>query len=224
MGIILNAASIAGGTLLGNICFKRISGNSFSVFGISIMIISLVGFIENIFNVSEMKLESEMLLAVVFSLIVGSVIGEGVRIEDRLSNLSDNAFLDATLFFGIGGLQICGPVLLAVEGDNSQLFVKSMVDFPFALMFGATYGKITSLSALPVAAIQMITAVAAYFASSFFDASVIGQLCAVGYIILFFSGFNLLCEKSHKISNVNMLPGILMIILVNIGIKISEGL
>ena len=220
MGILANAGSIVLGTLLGSAFSKKFSSGSLSVFGISIMIISLVGFIENIFNATAIKLESGMLLAVVFSLITGTMAGEFLQIEDRLSRFSNNAFVDASLFFGIGGLQICGPVLLAVEGDNSQLFLKSMVDFPFALMFGATYGKITSLSAIPVAVVQLIIALASYFAASFFDASVIGQLCAIGYIILFFSGFNLMCEKTFKINNTNMLPGILVVILINICLKI----
>ena len=230
MGIMVNAGAIFLGGLMGDIFKNRISIKNFSVLGISIMLISFVGFVENMFNITNAELKSEMLMPVVFALIIGSFIGELLHIEDRLSRFSNheklthNAFIDATLFFGIGGLQISGPIILAVDNDNSQLFLKSLIDFPFAFIFGATYGKITSLSALPVALMQILIAVVAFFCGSFFNDAVISQFCAMGYMILFFSGFNLLCEKQHKINNVNMLPGIFIIFLINIGVNIWEGL
>lgn len=71
-------------------------------------------------------------------------------------------------------------------GGSSQLFIKTFVDFPFAVAFGATYGKIFSLSALPVAAIQILIGLTAWLFAGIFSASMTAQLCAMGYIILFF--------------------------------------
>ena len=68
-----------------------------------------------------------------------------MQLETKISNISSFAkkgfsdFVDATIFFGVGGLQICGPILLVTVGDNSQLILKSIIDFPFALMFGISY-------------------------------------------------------------------------------------
>lgn len=44
MGIILNALSIVTGSLFGSVFKERINFKKFTVFGIAIMIISLVGF------------------------------------------------------------------------------------------------------------------------------------------------------------------------------------
>ncbi len=222
MGIFVNACTIMLGGLFGSLFKTKLDLKNSSIFGISVILISTIGFIENIFDVSEQALESSGLFIVVFALVIGWTLGEWLRMDDKLSNLAGtknaymNAFIDSTVFFGIGGLQICGPILLALEGDSSQLYLKSVIDFPFALMFGAIYGKTVMLSALPVALIQVLIALVAYLSGAYISDAMLGQLCSVGYIILFFSGFNLLCEKQHKIKNVNMIPAILVIILFNL--------
>ena len=186
------------------------------------MILSAVGFFENIFAIGEFSLTSQRLIPVVLSLIIGNTVGEAMKLEDRLSSLSGNktaamgAFVDATLFFGVGGLQVSGPIVLALTGDSGQLYLKSLIDFPFALMFGASYGAVAAASALPVAAVQILTLLAAGAVGALFTDAAVSQLCAMGYIILFFSGYNLLCESNRKVKNVNMLPGIFIIILFSL--------
>ena len=226
MGIIMNFLSITTGSLFGNIFKERIKFKNFTVFGIAIMIISIVGFFENIFDVNGMALKSNDLLVVVFALIIGTILGDAIQLETKINNISSylndsfTAFIDATIFFGVGGMQICGPIMLATVGDNSQLIIKSLIDFPFALMFGISYGKKVLLSSIPVAVVQVIIVLLTILSKTFFDTTVIKQLCAMGYIILFFSGFNLICESKYKINNVNMIIGIFMILIYNVLIKL----
>ena len=226
MGIIMNVLSIVTGSLFGNIFKERIKFKNFTVFGIAIMIISIVGFFENIFDVNGMILKSNDLLVVVFALIIGTILGDAIQLETKINNISRylndsfTAFIDATIFFGVGGMQICGPIMLATVGDNSQLIIKSFIDFPFALMFGISYGKKVLLSSIPVAVVQVIIVLLTILSKTFFDTTVIKQLCAMGYIILFFSGFNLICESKYKINNVNMIIGIFIILLYNVLLKL----
>lgn len=226
MGIAADALSIVIGSLLGSAFKERIKLKNFVVLAISIMIISLAGFVENIFDIREMTLKSDALPVVVFALTIGTFFGEHMHLDTKISNLSEHTqggfcnLTDAAIFFGVGGLQICGPILLATMGDNEQLLLKSMIDFPFAMMFGISYGKTVSFAALPVALVQAVIAVFASISKSFFDTEVIKQLCALGYIILFFSGFNLICDKKYKINNVNMLIGIFVILLYHAAKKI----
>lgn len=226
MGIVVNALTIITGSLFGNIFKERIKFKNFTVFGIAIMIISIVGFFENIFDVNGMILKSNDLLVVVFALIIGTILGDAIQLETKINNMSSylndsfTAFIDATIFFGVGGMQICGPIMLATVGDNSQLIIKSLIDFPFALMFGISYGKKVLLSSIPVAVVQVIIVLLTILSKTFFDTTVIKQLCAMGYIILFFSGFNLICESKYKINNVNMIIGIFIILLYNVLLKL----
>ena len=222
LGIITNALVIVFGGHFGGKFHKKMSRENFHILGIAIMILSLVGFLENMYNVEGTRISSENLIIVLFAYIMGNKLGEMLRLEDRLSNLSKtdstkaNAFIDATLFFGVGGLQICGPIALAINGDNSQLFLKTFVDAPFAIIFGSAYGKVVSLSALPVAFIQALIVALAYVASPFFSAQLTSQLCAMGFVILFFSGFNLMSDGKNKISNTNMMPSIFLIIIYHL--------
>jgi len=226
MGIMINALSIITGSLFGSIFKERIKFENFTVFGIAIMIISIVGFFENIFDINGMMLKSNDLLVIVFALIIGTILGDVVQLEAKITNLSSfangsfSSFIDATIFFGVGGMQICGPILLATVGDNSQLILKSIIDFPFALMFGISYGKKVLLSSIPVALGQGIIILLTILSKTFFDTTIIKQLCAIGYIILFFSGFNLICERKYKINNVNMITGIFIILIYNIILKL----
>lgn len=226
MGIVMNAFAIITGSFLGSIFKKRIKFKNLAVFGIAIMIISIVGFFENIFDINGMMLKSNDLLVIVFALISGTILGEAIQLESKITNLSSvsndgfSSIIDATVFFGVGGMQICGPIMLATAGDNSQLILKSIIDFPFALMFGISYGKKVFLSSVPVALGQVIIVLLTMVSKTFFDTAVIKQLCAMGYILLFFSGFNLLCESKYKINNVNMMSGIFIILIYNVMLKL----
>ncbi len=219
MGIILNALSIILGGFLGNLFKSRITFKNLNILGIGIMIISIVGFCENIFDITQTSLKSNSLLTVVFSLIFGTAIGDFFNLENRITNISASlttdfsGVIDSAIFFGVGGLQLCGPIMLALGNDNSQLILKSIIDFPFALMFGMSYGKKVVLSALPVTLCQIFVFLGAIISKNILAPELIKQICSIGYIILFFSGFNLICEKKFRINNINMLMGILILLL-----------
>ena len=220
MGILADALVIGIGSIFG--CKLKDYKIAHQTIGIGIMMLSLVCFLENMYDINGKTLSNNHLIVVLLAFLIGSKIGEMLRLEERMSNLSKtknqslNAIVDATLFFGVGGLQISGPIALALNHSSDQLFLKSMVDAPFALVFGSSYGKVTALSAFPVAILQLgIAAVASSF-SFLFAPSLIAEICAMGYIILFFSGLNLMTDGKAKISNINMLPGILLIFIFNI--------
>ena len=84
MWILANALSIVSGSFLGGIFKERIRFKNFTVLSISIMIISLVGFFENIFDVSEVELKSGELLVVIFSLIIGTALGDMLKLKRLL--------------------------------------------------------------------------------------------------------------------------------------------
>lgn len=224
MGIALNALVIALGGLVGSWLHKGVSKENFRTLGIGIVIVSLVGFFENVYNVEDGKLISESLVLVLVAFMVGTQAGQWLRIEERMSNLgktgsaAGNGVMDAFMFFGIGGLQILGPIALVTQGDNSQLILKSIIDIPFTIVFGATYGKTVALAAIPVAMVQVVIALAAWCFGGFFTPQIVTEVCAIGYIILFFSGFNLVSNSKNKISNLEMLPGVFLMLIIS-GIK-----
>ena len=226
MWFVFCAASISVGGMIGGILGKRINVKSFSVLSIGIMLISAVGLLENIICISDGRVVGEHTVLVVLALIFGYAIGDALKLEDRIYSLSKSqktgkhGFVDSVLFFGIGGLQISGPILYVLGGDGFQLAIKAMVDFPFALILGATYGKRVALSSLPVMIMQLAIAALAYCFGDFMSPDFVSQICSFGYLMLFFSGFNMICSPEHKIKNVNMLPGMLLIIGYNLILEV----
>ena len=226
MGFVVDAGSILFGGLIGGLFSKKINFRNYTALSISIMLISAVGVIENILSISEGKIVGEHTIVVTVALVFGCAIGDALKIEDRLYSLSKaqslgkNGFIDSVLFFGIGGLQISGPILYAIEGDSFQLILKGIVDFPFALMLGATYGKKISLSAFVVVLAQVLIAMLARLLGDFISDNMISQLCSLGYLILFFSGFNMICSPKNKIKNINIIPGIFLIIIYNVILEV----
>ena len=222
MGFIVDGCSILLGGILGGIFKKKVNIRNYAALSIGIMLISMVGLLENILSISNGKIVGEHTVIVTLALVAGCAVGEAFKIEDRLYSLSKtqslekNGFIDSVLFFGIGGLQISGPILYALQGNSFQLILKGVIDFPFALMLGATYGKKVSLSSFVVVSVQILIAVLAYFLGNFISDQLLCQLCSLGYLILFFSGFNMLCAPQNKIKNINILPGILFIILYHV--------
>lgn len=222
MGILTNALTISLGGLLGSL-FKKFSTENFiKMCGICLIIISSVGFLENVFAVEGITVTSDGLVLIVISLCIGYLIGTLLNLEKKTLksnptlNKQNSAFLDATMFFSIGGLQITGSILLAFSGDSSMLYLKSMVDLPFAIMLGSTLGRVVSLSAIPVALFQAIIFLISKLLGDFITPTFLKELCAISYAILFFSGYNLLVEDKNKFSSVNMLPSVLILILIEI--------
>lgn len=222
MGIIADMLAIAVGILIGSLTRGRVKIKIDSYFAIAVMIISLLGFIENSFTVDAGRILGSDMMIVVFSLIIGSVIGDLLRLDERISNVGKgksamtNGVLDSIFLFGIGGLQISGPVLMAVTGDNSQLYLKAMIDFPLAMLTGASYGRRAAISALPVALIQVAVALVAHLLGDFISEGMLMSLCAIGFIILFFTGYNMMSSRDNRIKNTNMLPGVLIVILFHV--------
>ena len=226
MGFIVDACSIFLGGILGGIFQKKLNLKSNPAFAIAIMLISLVGLLENILSISDGKIVGEHTVVVSIALVLGYLIGDALKLEYRIyslskaQNISKNGFIDSVLFFGIGGLQISGPILYALTGDNFQLVLKGVIDFPFALMMGATYGKKISVSAIVVVLGQLIIAAVAYYFGAFISTNLLCQLCSIGYLILFFSGFNMLCSPESKIKNIHIIPGIFLIIIYNVIVEV----
>ena len=226
MGFIVDGASICLGGILGGIFNKKVNIKNNFALSIAIMLISIVGLLENILSISEGKIVGEHTVVVCIALSLGYYIGDALKLEDRIyslprtQNMGTNGIIDSIIFFGIGGLQISGPILYALTGDSFQLVLKGVIDFPFAIMLGATYGKKVSFSAVAVVLMQLMIAAFAYYLGSFFSADLLCQLCSIGYLILFFSGFNMLCLPNCKIKNMNIIPGIFLIIIYNVLLEV----
>ena len=97
MGIVINAFTIITGSFFGSIFKKYVKFKNFTVFSIAIMIISIVGFFENIFGINGMMLKSDDLLVIVFSLIIGTIIGDFILAKYKSDQRYQKLYINAAL-------------------------------------------------------------------------------------------------------------------------------
>ena len=170
-------------------------------------------------------------LYIVFSLVLGGLLGTWMQIEGRILKLGEwmkkklpgsmgqgqfaMGFLDATVLFCVGAMTIIGSFKAGIEKDYQLLLVKSVMDGSVAILFAAVMGwGGVALSAVSILIVQgsltlMSTAVAPYVQPSMIDA-----VSAVGGLLIIMIGINLL--KLKKIPIANFTPALVLIILFQI--------
>jgi uncharacterized protein len=161
-------------------------------------------------------------LAVLAALLLGALIGEMLRLADRLDALGawaqrtlaagdsrsrfSEGFVTASLVFCVGPLTILGAVQNGLTGDVSLLAVKSLLDGVASVAFAAALGAGVYLAAATVFVVQGSIATTAWLLGSGLDETAIGAISAVGGLLLIGVGLRLLDIKHVRV--VNFLPAL----------------
>ena len=220
LGVTVNALAIILGTLLGYL-FKRILKKDvqdviMQAMGISVVCIGIM-------DMLEVKGNITMILVLIISLAIGGAIGALCKIEYRLEQLGEylqhklskdenstlgEAFTSSVLVFCIGAMFVYGSIM-AGAGDNSTLYVKSILDGTVAMILASSLGWGVALSAVPVFVGQGAIALCAGLLNPLLVAypDVRIMLTSIGGVLVMCIGINLL--KIRKIRTADMLPAIL---------------
>jgi uncharacterized membrane protein YqgA involved in biofilm formation len=105
-----------------------------------------------------------------------------------------------------------GSLENGLTGSAQILYVKSMLDGIFALIFAASMGAGVVVSALPVLIYQGLISLGAVYLQPFFSEPMLNNVTALGGILIAAIGFNLL--KLTTIRVANLLPGVFLIVVV----------
>lgn len=217
LGIWANPAAIVLGGLLGCLLRGGIQEKYKATinYGLAlcVMIIGISG-----------ALKTQNTLCVIVSVIVGSVIGEWLRIEDGIGRLGDWAqsklskgdtgfsagFVNASLLFCVGAMAVVGALEAGLQNKSDTLMAKSALDGVFSIILASTYGPGVIFSAVPILLYQGGIALLAGVLAPFLTETLITELSAVGSLLILAIGINSLdCLKS-RIRVGNMLPAILI--------------
>lgn len=231
MGTIVNGLLIIVGSVLGKL-LNRIPESMkvtvMSAIGLAVMVLGL-----------QMGLKSENFLIVIISLVSGAVIGEWMKLEEKLNDLGhwlekrvgsigkgsiSEGFVTATLIFVIGAMAIIGALDSGIRGDHSVLYTKSIIDGFTALILTTTLGIGVIFSAVPVVLYQGLIALFATQIDQIVPKPLmdqfIAEMTATGGIMIFAIGLNL--TGITKIKVANLLPGIIVVgIIVTILYKVQ---
>jgi uncharacterized membrane protein YqgA involved in biofilm formation len=213
LGTIVNTLAIIAGSLLG-IVFRGGIPNKYQVtimqaISLAIMLIGL-----------KMAFKTDAILLVIFSLVIGSIFGEFLKIEGRLENLGKRletkfakagngiakGFVVASLVYCVGSMAIVGSMESGLTGNHQTLFAKSALDGLSAIIFASTFGIGVLFSSISVFVYQGILTLTSTLMKPFLITPVIDQMSGVGGLLIMAIGFNLL--EIQKIKVGNMLPAI----------------
>ncbi|MGM0501470.1 MAG: DUF554 domain-containing protein [Bacillota bacterium] len=217
LGNVVNTIAILIGGSLGLFIGDKVSKSLKDVVmqGLSLAVL-LIGL--------QMALQTKNMTVVIFSLVIGAIIGEilsieanldrfGQWLENKLSSESKIAagFIHASLIYCVGAMAITGAIQDGL-GNPSTLYSKSLLDGFSAIAFSSTLGPGVLISALSVFVYQGSIALLAGWAQKILIAPVITEMTAVGGLLIVAIALNLL--KAVKIKVGNLLPAIFVSILL----------
>ncbi len=182
----------------------------------------------------QMFLKTENSLIVLGALLIGALLGEWWKIEDRLEALgqnlekrfskSDNSseagdgnasskfvrgFLTSSLLFCIGPLAILGSIQDGLTGDYKLLAVKSVLDGFASLAFASSLGVGVLFSSLMILIYQGGISLLAAQLNAIVTQSMMNEMTAAGGVILMGLAVSSLLEIK-KIRAGNFLPALVM--------------
>lgn len=214
-GTTVNAVAIIAGSALG-LLFRKGIPESYKK-----TIIQAVGLAVILVGMRS-ALRSDAILVVIFSMAIGAILGEWMRIEDRLealglwcerrfSNGKDDfarGMVTASLLFCVGSMAVVGSLESGLTGNHQTLFAKSVLDGITSIVFASTFGIGVMVSAVAVFLYQGSITLMAALIKPYLTPMVVDQMSAVGGLLIVGIGINLL--EIQKVRIGNMLPAIFM--------------
>lgn len=230
-GTIVNAAAIIVGTLVGLLVKKGLPDEKekaiMKIMGLAVMVIGINGVISSMFTVgADGSLSSSGELLMVVSLIIGTIAGEYLNIDEHLNRFGQRieektkaegfskGFISATILYCVGAMAIIGSLNDGLTGDSSVLFIKGALDGTMSIMLTASLGFGVAFSAIPVLLYQGTISLLAGFISPLVSAELLNQICSIGYVMVMAIGINL--ADISKIKVANLLPGLLVPVIYQI--------
>lgn len=227
LGTIVNAIAIFLGASAGLLAKKglpdRFKSTIMQSLGLSIIIIGISGTLQGIYKMLDSgKLDRQYIMDMILYLVIGSILGELLRIEDALEKLGQwfqnrfakgestfaKGFVSASLVYCVGAMAIVGALDDGLFHKTDILFAKSILDGISAIVFTSTLGIGVAFSAIPVFVYQGVITLLAGVVKPILSDVVISQMSLVGSILILAIGFNILEFKRIKVGN--MLPAILL--------------
>ncbi|MBP6904206.1 MAG: DUF554 domain-containing protein [Bacilli bacterium] len=225
---LVNAIAILGGGFLGlllkKIIKKEICDSILKAIGIVSLLFGIAGVLRTMFQINPETgaITTNYELILIVTLVLGTMIGELLKIDTHLENLGDAiekklgkgsfslGFVSSTLVFCVGAMAIIGSVNAAL-GDPTTLYLKSVMDMVTALVLASTLGFGVLFAAIPVLLYQGGLTIAALFLGDFMSAEFIAVFSMVGYVMVACIGLNFLIKERIKVAN--MLPALILVIL-----------
>lgn len=218
LGTLANCVAIIIGALLGVFCKRGLpekwQETMMSSIALCILIIGV-----------QMALKTQNIIIVIFSLVLGAIVGEILDIEAAMNRLGQYlgnklsqgdgsaaaaiaaGFVNASILFCSGAMAILGSIQDGLAADHTTLFAKATLDGLISLILSANLGIGVILSALSVGIYQGSITLLAGVVGPLVTEAMLTEITASGGIMIMAIGCNMLKISSIRIGN--LLPGML---------------
>lgn len=218
IGTIVNATTVLIGSSIGLLINKSLPENLTRIVFQGIGLFTLyLGF--------SMALKGHNILIIIFSIIIGAIIGELLNIDRGINNLSEKikkgfksenekfaeGLITAFLLFCMGSMTILGAINEGLRNDPSLLFTKALMDGFASLALASSMGIGVLFSVIPLLIYQGGLTLFAGIFQKLFTPVIVDELTAVGGILLIGLGLSILEIKKIKI--INIIPALIIIVI-----------
>ena len=217
LGTLINTATVLVGGTVGIAMGNKIPDR------VRTIVVQVIGMLTIGLGLSDL-LKTHNMVFPLLGMVFGAVIGEVLRIEDRLEGLGEvirkrfakrqdpgpfiSGFVTASLLFCIGPLTILGAIQDA-SGATPQLYIiKGTLDGFMSVIFGAIHGVGVLFSAVSVFIVQGTLTLFGTSLDSLLNDRMRVELFATGGLAVMAIGLNLLEIKKIRLGS--LLPGLII--------------
>lgn len=219
-GTLINVALVLLGSSIGLLIHKRFPER------IREIVFQAIGLFTIMLGI-YLGLKSTAFLVIIFSLISGALIGEGLFLQERIEQGGDElkkwlkvknenfteGLVTAFMLFCIGSFTILGAIEEGLTGEYNLLLTKSVLDGFSSIALASAFGFGVMFSVIPLFIYQGALTIFASYVEPFLDPVLQSQITAVGGIMIVGLGINILGIK--KIRVLNLTPGLLTVVPVH---------
>jgi len=215
----VNCAAVIIGSLIGLILNTKINESFKRVVYVGAGMISLILGI-------KMGLVTTRIVFMALALIIGGFLGEWWNVEGGILRFGDflkkrfvkkdsgkdfaGGFLNASVLFCVGAMTLVGAFKAGAEGNYDLILTKSVMDGFMAIMLTAAMGIGVAFSAITILVYQGGITLLAGVLQPLVNELLLGELTAVGGVLVIMIGLNLL--GLGKLKTANYIPALLITI------------
>ena len=227
LGTIINTLAVVVGGLIGmclkNGLKKNLQDILMQACGVATIFIGASGTLAKMFVIENGSLSTQGTMLLIFSLVLGGILGEAINIEEKMDflgekikravkaekdNLFVEGFVNVSLIICVGAMAIVGSIQDGISGDYSLLATKAVLDLVIVVVFASSYGLGAVFSAVPIFLYQGGITLMASIGGSFLSDAIISDLSFIGNALIFCVGVNIAFGKKFRVGN--MLPALLV--------------
>ncbi|HCX73083.1 MAG TPA: DUF554 domain-containing protein [Candidatus Cloacimonas sp.] len=221
LGTIINSAAILMGSIIGLLWHRKfpqkLTQTAFHGIGVFTIFLGI-----------NLAFKTSNFIVMIFSIVIGSILGELINLEGSLNKFSDKlkkrlgskndrfseGLLTAFLLFCMGSMTILGAIEEGLGNAPNLLLAKSILDGFSSIALAATLGIGVMFSIIPLLLYQGGLTLLTALVGDYFNQIIVDELSAVGGLMLLALGLRILEIK--KIRVLNMLPSLVVVVVLGV--------